>query len=273
MLLKAPSLIFIMIAVPLLLVHRAEAQSSSSSPWNPQNAQNTFCGGETPPQGSATIPFAGCFVLSAGQSAAGVFASHNVVVSLNSYGQISYTVDSTLVSGSQRTASGTNLPFVQDRSINGMSFCLGTTDDSSCPSNITIFSRKPDRSVIFLVAECFPPDYRSCVVSQKMWDMAHSHQQPDIPQAKENPDKLVTDANKGDMTSQRKLYQNYAEEGDYSSSFMWMYILAGEGDADNQKRVQLIEAKNSSPSFSNYAKIAQESKMRANEWLKEHSTK
>jgi hypothetical protein len=162
----------------LLFGHQAYALDSNSSPLGAYASTNTFCGNEAIPQNITAIPWIGCFSLSAGHTASETFSGHNVEVAVDAAGQEAFTVDGTLVTdifGPHRPASGTNLPFVHECSGSGYSFCQAPTS-ASCSPCLTVFSRNPDKSVLFMVSECFPPTNHVCVSTQRNWDFEKSRQ-------------------------------------------------------------------------------------------------
>jgi len=87
---------------------------------------------------------------------AGVFAGHSVVVAVDSDGMEVYSVDGT------KTYEGR--------------FCNDATH-VSCPSSLTVLDRNPDKSVSFMMSECFSPTYHVCVTTQENWDYEKSHGQ------------------------------------------------------------------------------------------------
>jgi hypothetical protein len=155
----------------------AEAQSLWSPPLSVYASPKTYCGDAGIPQNVAAIPWIGCFSLSAGHAATGTLSGQHAV---DANGDEDFTVNGTSVvyqRGPQRPASGTNLPLVHTMGVAGYSFCKDATD-IRCPSSITVFSRNPDKSVLFMVAECLPPTHKMCVLTQQTWDyyMSRLHQ-------------------------------------------------------------------------------------------------
>ena len=162
----------------LLIGHQSEAQDSEPSSLGPYAVINTYCGEEGIPQNVVTIPWIGCFSLSAGHSATGTFSNHQVEVAVDAAGNAVFTVDGTVVKTShdlQRHVQETNVPYVHAGGVDGYSICPDA-GPSSCPSSINVFSRNADKSVLFMVSECFPPRYRACVLTQKNWDYQKSRQ-------------------------------------------------------------------------------------------------
>lgn len=161
----------------LLLSNIAKAQGSDSSQLGVYGRLETFCGNGEIPRDIDSIPKFGCFYLSPGHSAIGTFSNHRVEVSVDVAGREMFDVDDILVANArkpQRTASGTNLPYVYARSVAGFSFCENATGPS-CPSSITVLLRTGDKTVLFMVGECFPPTYHVCVDTQENWDYEVSH--------------------------------------------------------------------------------------------------
>jgi hypothetical protein len=177
-------------AIVLLVGHRTEAQTSTASPLGVYGQTSTYCGSGAIPQNAATIPWIGCFSLSAGHRATGTFSNHNVDVSVDIAGNEVFSVDGTVVVEKTRDpprhGRETNIPYVHPDGVDGYSIC---PDESpgSCPSHIDVFSRNADKSVLFMVAECFPPLYRSCVLTQKNWDFETSRQASNQGQANPPP--------------------------------------------------------------------------------------
>jgi hypothetical protein len=154
--------------------------------WYPANAQspqsrlgaygsiNGYCGRDPIPQNADIIPWIGCFLLSAGHNATGMFSNHHVDLAVDATGQEVFAVDGTLIEnvvGPQQSKSGTNLPFVHAGM--GYSFCKDEANDP-CPSQIMTLSRNPDKSVLFMVVECFPPENHACVSTQENWTYENS---------------------------------------------------------------------------------------------------
>jgi len=160
----------------------AEAQSSASSPMGRYSSPSTYCGPGSPRQNVDTIPWIGCFSLTAGHRAAGSLSGQRVEVAVDQDGREVFTVNGTVLThtfGANRTPSRTNLPNVR-LSGAGYSFC----DDEAgnyCGVNIGIFSRNPDKSVLFMVAECLPPHGRLCALDQENWDYEKSRQEMYMP--------------------------------------------------------------------------------------------
>jgi hypothetical protein len=132
---------------------------------------DSYCGKEEITKDISKIPWIGCFYLSEGRSAAGEFLGHHVEVKVNINGEEDFTVDGTPVSvvhDKNISKSGTNLPFVHISGTAGYWICEGT--DPGCPSKIEVFWRTPDKSILFEVVECLPPNYKECVSTQPNWD-------------------------------------------------------------------------------------------------------
>jgi hypothetical protein len=119
------------------------------------------------------IPQIGCIYLSSGHKATGEFSGHNVEITVGADGIEKFRVDGMLVEpkiGANRTVSGTNLPSVHLwGGSTGFSFCSDPAA-SSCPSSISVHSRNPDKTILFSVTQCLPPDYQRCVGNQANWD-------------------------------------------------------------------------------------------------------
>lgn len=138
----------------LFLWQQAAAQSSNSSP---AGSYALLCGDDPIPRDAPTIPWIGCFYLSAGHSATGTFANQKVEVAVDAAGHEVFKVNGTVQSGRR--------------------ICPDTAPDN-CPSGIDVQSRNADKSVLFTVSECFPPRNREhvCVMTQKAWDFEKSGQ-------------------------------------------------------------------------------------------------
>ena len=155
----------------------AEAQVFAPS-LGPYGRLDSYCGTGRIPQDVATIPWIGCVYLSAGHGARGTFWNHNVEIAVGADGREAFTVDGTSITEThspQRTASGTNMPFVRVGGVDGYWICQGTSG-AACPSDITIFSRNPDKSVLFMVSECLAPTYHLCVTTRENWNYEKSRQ-------------------------------------------------------------------------------------------------
>lgn len=167
--------VIIFIAKDLLLLDQAQAQQPGESHLGAYRRTSTYCGGAMIPRNQPTIPQVGCFYLSAGHRATGTVARHLIEVSVDDAGTEIFKVDGQRITDTRDIASRTNLPFVKAGGVAGYSICEGPTDrNSGCPSSITIFSRGPDKSVLFVVAKCLPPEYHLCVTTQANWDYEKS---------------------------------------------------------------------------------------------------
>jgi hypothetical protein len=115
--------------------------------------------------------------LSSGHKATGAFSGHNVEVGVGPDGTEEFRVDGVLVEdkiGVNKTPSGTNLPYVHSGGVAGFSFC-SDSNSAQCPSSITVHSRNNDKTILFSITECLPPDYHRCVGNQANWDYEISH--------------------------------------------------------------------------------------------------
>jgi hypothetical protein len=154
---------------------QARAQDPAQSNLGVYGKTSAYCGPQAIPRNSPTIPEIGCFHLSPGHRATGTFSTHRVEVSVDSAGKEAFKVDGALVMEARDTASGTKLPYVGVGGVAGYRFCEGPTDrDTGCPADITIFSRNSDKTVLFMVSECLPPEYHLCVSTQENWNYAKS---------------------------------------------------------------------------------------------------
>jgi hypothetical protein len=159
----------------LLPLGQAKAGEPAKSPIGVYGKTSTYCGAEAIQRNPPTIPQIGCFYLSAGHGATGTFATHLVELSVDGAGKEIFKVDGTRITDTHDTATWTNLAYVSAGGVSGYSICEGPTDrNSGCPSSLTIFSRDPDKAVLFLVSQCLPPDFRVCVTTQSNWDYEKS---------------------------------------------------------------------------------------------------
>jgi hypothetical protein len=176
---KINSLIGLLIVTGgLFPLYQAAAQRSNPSPMAPYSSLKAYCGKDPIPQDVTTIPWIGCFYLSAGHSATGRFSNQEVEVAVDAIGNDIFTVNGTVVAtsyDSQQHVQETNVPYVHPGAA-GYPICPDTGPGKFCPSAISVFSRNPDKSVLFMVSECFPPQYRVCVLTQENWDYQQSRQ-------------------------------------------------------------------------------------------------
>lgn len=152
----------------------ANAMDFSSDPMT-GTLGSTYCRNHPIQHDNPSIPWIGCFYLSAGHHAEGTFSSHHVEAGVDPTGSEIFIVDGTVVEA-QTTESHTNLPFVRLDPV-GYEFCEDSTS-TSCPTQIAVFSRDSDKSILFLVSECFRPKYQYCVTSQEEWDSEVSRGRP-----------------------------------------------------------------------------------------------
>jgi hypothetical protein len=165
----------VIFATGLLFLARTHAQQPTESHFGAYGKTSTYCGVEVVPRNQPTIPQVGCFYLSPGHRATGTVATHLVELSVDGAGMEAFKVDGQRITDTLDTATRTNLPYVKAGGVAGYSICEGPTDkNSGCPSSITIFSRDPDRAVLFMVSQCLPPEYRVCVTTQANWDYEKS---------------------------------------------------------------------------------------------------
>jgi len=176
---KASLFALLIVASGLFPLFQVAAQAPPS--FAPYLSVKTFCGKDPIPQNIAAIPWIGCFSLSAGHSATGTFSNQHVDVAVDASGQEIFTVNGTVVVDKNDFAQHireTNLPYVRLEGTAGYSICPDTaTGSENCPSSINIYSRNPDKSVIFMVSECVPPLYHACAMTQDGWDYQKSRPQ------------------------------------------------------------------------------------------------
>lgn len=159
----------------LLLVARTQAQEPGESHLGVYGKTSSYCGDKAVPRNEAIIPQVGCFYLSAGHRATGTLATHSVEISVDAAGTEMFKVDGQRITETHDTASWTNLPYVTVGGVAGYSICERPTDrNSGCPASITIFSRDPDKAVLFVVVQCLPPIYHLCATTQANWDYEKS---------------------------------------------------------------------------------------------------
>jgi hypothetical protein len=170
---KHPGMVSIFLTVGLVFAQQAMAQDTAPSHLGVYGATNTYCGKGAVPQNIETIPLIGCFRLSAGHGAIGEFSGHTVKVTVDGAGHEVFTVDGVLIG---ETGGRPELPFVRPAGGGaGYAICQNA-NSPSCPANITVFSRNPDQSVLFVVAECLAPTNHVCVTTQINWDYEKSRQ-------------------------------------------------------------------------------------------------
>jgi len=162
------------ILLAMSLVSLLSARAQDLQKLGPYGKRSSYCGSKAVPRDISTIPFIGCFYLSAGHSAQGTLSKHQIDLSVDTAGNEVFKVDGIVITDTQDTASETNLAYV-GRGAAGYTFCEGPTDrNTMCPADITIFSRNADKSVLFLVSECLAPQYRICVTTPENWDYENS---------------------------------------------------------------------------------------------------
>jgi len=145
-----------------LIAQLSAAQNMAPSPLGSYARLNTYCGDQPIPKDNTAIPQFGCFLLSAGHAAEGNFSGHRVEVTVGLTGDEIVLVDGTALSYLQdrnrRPPSFTNLDYVLPTGgDSGFRFCSDGSH-TYCPSGITVFSRNSDKSVLFSMSECLPPD-------------------------------------------------------------------------------------------------------------------
>jgi hypothetical protein len=168
--------IAIRLALPgAIAIHanNAHAQNPPLPALGAYGRLDTWCGHDTIPRDMAAIPSFGCFILSPRHSAIGTFAGHQIEVSVDEKGRAVFKADNTVVleidDKQKNPARFTNIPYVHPMSVTGYSFCQDTTSNL-CSSKITVFANNPDKTVLFIVSRCLPPDDHVCVDRQENWD-------------------------------------------------------------------------------------------------------
>jgi hypothetical protein len=161
------------LTVGLVFAQQAIAQNPTSSHLGVYGMTSTYCGKGAVPQNVKTIPLIGCFRLSAGHEASGKFSGQMVKVVVDGAGHETFAVDGSLIG---EMGGRPSLPFVRPAGGGaGYAICQDASS-RSCPSNITVFSRNADRSVLFMVMECLPPTNHVCATTQENWDYEKSRQ-------------------------------------------------------------------------------------------------
>lgn len=169
--------LFLVAACLIPSLWRTEAHAADLSRLGPYGRISSFCGPGIIPRDEATFPFTGCFFLSSGHVATRILATHRITVSVDTAGHEVFAADGVTVMEDRGTASGTNLAFVGISGEAGYRFCAGPTDRNiRCPARVTVFSRSADKSILFMVSECLPPQYDVCVSTQNNWDHEKSRQ-------------------------------------------------------------------------------------------------
>jgi hypothetical protein len=135
----------------------------------------TYCGKDPIPQDVTTLPWVGCFSLSAGHKVAGTFSNQKVEVAVDTMGKEVFTVNGTVVTRTHDPLR-TNLSYVLVSGGDGYAICPDTGPINPCPSSINVFSRNADKSVLFVVAQCLPPRFKVCVLNRENWDAEISRQ-------------------------------------------------------------------------------------------------
>src|SRR5271155_2414280 len=120
--------LLITIASGLYLAYRALVQ-------DPYFSQKTYCPQDPIPRNVATIPWIGCFILSAGHNAAGTFSNQRVEVTVEATGREVFRVNGTVVTQSH---GQTNIPYVRVGGVAGYSICPNDAGSGPCPSSINI---------------------------------------------------------------------------------------------------------------------------------------
>ncbi len=136
-----------------------------------------LCGEKSAPLNVETIPWIGCFYLAPGHNSTGTFIGHKVDIGVDVDGVGQFIVDGAAIEytrKSTKTTSGTNIPYVGTVGGSGISIC-NDGERSSCPSLISVISSNEDKTILFSVAECLPPDFRTCVLTKANWDYKISH--------------------------------------------------------------------------------------------------
>jgi hypothetical protein len=167
---------FLLVAIiSVTILTQARAQGSAPSSLGVYGKISEYCGANEIARNVQNIPAIGCFYLSAGHSAIGTFASHRVSVSVDDAGKEVFTVDGVLVVETHDTASGTILAYIGIAGVAGYRICEGPTDNyTGCPTDITVYARNSDKTILFMVSECIAPKFYVCVSTQENWNYEKS---------------------------------------------------------------------------------------------------
>jgi hypothetical protein len=160
-----------------LVTSQPEAQTLSPD-LAPYAAIENWCGRGEIPLNPTTIPWIGCFHLSAGRDVAGEFLNHHVVIKIGDDGKRVLAVDGTVIYSDNTPAQEHILPFMISNS-DGYGICEGTST-TKCHSYIGPFKKLPDKSIIFVTTECLPPGYWVCVTTQANWDYEEKTRPPGL---------------------------------------------------------------------------------------------
>jgi phosphotransferase system glucose/maltose/N-acetylglucosamine-specific IIC component len=167
------------VAAYCFFLQEAKGQNSYPSHLGSYGKISTYCGEGPLNQNPPAIPKIGCFLLSPGHRATAEISTHYVEVSVDDADNAVFKADGILITLRNGTPTQTNLPYINNAG-SGFAFCSGKTDIMKiprCPSGITVFSRAADKSILFMVSVCLPPDYNRCVLTQKNLDyeMSRGH--------------------------------------------------------------------------------------------------
>jgi hypothetical protein len=109
--------LYLLTGVFLLIgIGAAVHAGAPSSLSNFYGGANKFCGTEAIPRDDETIPWIGCFILSANNSASGTFANYRVKVTVEASGKEVFTVEDTVIKQvrfPQPPILRTNVPYVR----------------------------------------------------------------------------------------------------------------------------------------------------------------
>ncbi len=127
----------------------------------------TYCGQKLVPLNPTKLPSLGCFQLSSGHSAKGIFAGNKIDLSITEQGQEVVKANGVVV-----TNSGGSTVRLGGAGYLFCSVAASPTNPfpSSCATQIDVFSRNPDKSVLFIVSECVLPQYQVCASDQDNLD-------------------------------------------------------------------------------------------------------
>jgi hypothetical protein len=165
-------LIPFIVCVMCFSIIQAQAQTPDviAPRLGPYGRLDSYCGKDDIPKNPFSIPWIGCFYLEKWRVSIGDFLNHRVEVDVDPDGKEVFIVDNVTVVTTRDPITHkpvTNLPFVRTASTPGYIIC--EEDNSNCPARIEVFSRNPDKSVLFMVSECLP-EHRLCASTQANWD-------------------------------------------------------------------------------------------------------
>ena len=172
-------IVLVGLALIASLVASSAHAENASSPLGSYANLSTYCGHDPIQTDPATIPEFGCFRLTSKHTASATISTHVVQVGVGDDGNEFFSADGIQIEEvpdpSRKPPHKINLPFVNEAS-SGYGFCENDAT-GYCPVHITVFSRDPDKSVLFMVSHCLPPNNQVCVSTKRNWDYEMSKRQ------------------------------------------------------------------------------------------------